>query len=318
MQGVFLDLDTLDRGDLDLSPLHDSLPGAVFHPYTDNAQALERIGDAEIVLLNKVRLDADAIARAPELRCICLAATGTDNVDLEAARARGVAVYNVRDYGSQSVGEHVFALLLALVRRLPDYHAAVGAGRWSQSRLPFLLDFPIGELRGKRLAIVGHGVLGRAVERIAGCFGMEVIVAERRGAAPREGRVAFEEALEAADALSLHCPLTPETRHLIGAAEIDLLGPQALLVNTARGGLVDSHALADALREGRLGGAGLDVLDAEPPPADHPLLAGDLPNLVVTPHVAWASLRARQNVVQQMADNLNAFLRGDAHPNRVV
>jgi glycerate dehydrogenase len=318
MQGVFLDLDTLDCGDLDLSSLRELLPGATFHPYTDDEQALERIGEAEIVLLNKVQLTAEVIRRAPKLRCICLAATGTDNVDLEAAKNRGVPVYNVRDYGSQSVGEHVIALMLALVRGLTDYHSAVRAGQWSQSRMPFLLDFPIGELYGKRLAIVGHGVLGSTVARMAECFGMEVIVAERRGTSPREGRVAFEEALATADVLSLHCPLTPDTRELIGAAEIDLLGPEALLINTARGGLVDSQALADALRDGRLGGAGLDVLDAEPPPADHPLLDAGIPNLIVTPHVAWASLRARQTVVQQMADALGTFLRGEDHPHRVV
>ncbi|MEJ2481087.1 MAG: NAD(P)-dependent oxidoreductase, partial [Acidihalobacter sp.] len=236
MQGVFLDLDTLDCGDLDLSPLHELLPGAVFHPYTDDEQALERIGDAEIVLLNKVQLTEEVIRRAPALRCIGMAATGTDNVDLEAAKARGVPVYNVRDYGSQSVGEHAISLMLALVRRLSDYHLAVRAGQWSQSRMPFLLDYPIGELYGKRLAIVGHGVLGSTVGRMAECFGMEVMIAERRGVAPREGRVAFEEALKAADVLSLHCPLTPETSNLIGPAEIDLLGPDALLINTARGG----------------------------------------------------------------------------------
>jgi glycerate dehydrogenase len=318
MQGVFLDLDTLDCGDLDLSPLHELLPGAVFHPYTDDEQALERIGDAEIVLLNKVQLTEEVIRRAPALRCIGMAATGTDNVDLEAAKARGVPVYNVRDYGSQSVGEHAISLMLALVRRLSDYHLAVRAGQWSQSRMPFLLDYPIGELYGKRLAIVGHGVLGSTVGRMAECFGMEVMIAERRGVAPREGRVAFEEALKAADVLSLHCPLTPETSNLIGPAEIDLLGPDALLINTARGGLVDAQALAHALREGRLGGAGLDVLDSEPPPADHPLLENDIPNLIVTPHVAWASLRARQTVVRQMASALKAFLNGEDHPHRVV
>ena len=318
MQGVFLDLDTLDCGDLDLSPLHELLPGAVFHPYTDDEQALERVGDAEVVLLNKVQLTEEVIRRAPELRCICMAATGTDNVDLGAAKARGVPVYNVRDYGSQSVGEHAISLMLALVRRLADYHLAVRAGQWSQSRMPFLLDYPIGELYGKRLAIVGHGVLGSTVGRMAECFGMEVVIAERRGIAPREGRVAFDEALKVADVLSLHCPLTPETRNLIGPAEIDLLGPDALLINTARGGLVDAQALAHALREGRLGGAGLDVLDSEPPPADHPLLESGIPNLIVTPHVAWASLRARQTVVRQMASALKAFLNGEDHPHRVV
>ncbi|APZ43462.1 D-2-hydroxyacid dehydrogenase [Acidihalobacter ferrooxydans] len=318
MHAVFLDLDTVDRGDLDLASLRAQIPDAVFHPYTDDADALARIGHAEIVLLNKVRIDAAVFDHAPSLRCICMAATGTDNVDLAAAEAHGVAVYNVRDYGSQSVGEHVFALLLGLVRKLPDYHHAVQAGHWSESRLPFLLDFPIGELYGKRLAIVGHGVLGTTVARMADCFGMEVIVAERRGVAPRAGRVSFEAALEAADVLSLHCPLTPQTRNLIGTAELDLLGPDGLLINTARGGLVDAQALADALRSGRLGGAGLDVLDAEPPPANNPLLAGDIPNLIITPHVAWASRRARQTVIEQMAAALKAFLHGAEHPNRVV
>lgn len=318
MQGVFLDLDTLASGDLDLSPLEELLPDTKFHPYTDDDQALERIGDAEIVLLNKVHLSAQVIERAPRLRCICLAATGTDNVDLVAAKARGVAVYNARDYGSQSVGEHTLAMMLALVRRLPEYRDSVRAGQWSQSHMPFLLDYPIGELYGKCLAIIGHGVLGGTVARMAECFGMRVIIAERRGRAVRAGRVAFEEALKAADVLSLHCPLTPETHHLIGAREIDLLGKDALLINTARGALVEAHALAAALQAGRLGGAGVDVLDSEPPPTDHPLLDPSIPNLIVTPHVAWASLRARQTVVGQMADAVGAFLRGKDHRHRVV
>ncbi|AOU98111.1 glycerate dehydrogenase [Acidihalobacter yilgarnensis] len=318
MRGAFLDLDTLDNGDLDRTPLHEAVEDWTFHAQTAGNEVAAHIGDAEVLITNKVMVDSEALQTAPRLKLICVAATGTNNVDLEAAARRGIVVCNVRDYGTASVAEHTIALMLALIRHLPEYARAVEQGQWTQARSFSLYDFfPVGELNGRTLGIVGHGVLGGAVARIAECMGMRVLISERRGAEPRPGRTAFDSVLNQADILSLHCPLTPETAHLIGAGELDRLGPEAILINTARGGLVDSHALATALREGRLGGAGLDVLDQEPPPSDHPLLATDISNLIVTPHVAWASRNARQRLVDEMAQNIRAFQAGKPR-NRVA
>lgn len=318
MRGVCLDIDTLDNGDLDRNPLHEAVSHWTYHAQTSADQLSEHIGSAEVLVTNKVLVDAPALAAASSLKLICVAATGTNNVDLEAARKRGIVVCNVRDYGTASVAEHTIGLMLALVRHLPDYARAVAEGAWTRAHGFSLYDFfPIGELNGRTLGIVGHGVLGAAVGRIAEGFGMRVLIAERRGQAPRHGRTEFTEVLDQADVLSLHCPLTPETRHLIGAEEIERLGPTGILINTARGGLVDSQALADALRADRLAAAGLDVLDEEPPPADHPLLSPDVPNLIVTPHVAWASGTARQRLIDEMALNMRAYLAGTPR-NRVA
>lgn len=318
MRGVFLDMDTLDNGDLDRTPLNETVTDWIFHAQTAADEVTAHIGDAEVLITNKVMVDGAALRQAAHLKLICVAATGTNNVDLDAASSQGIVVCNVRDYGTASVAEHTIALMLALIRHLPEYARAVERGAWTSARSFSLYDyFPVGELNGRTLGIVGHGVLGGAVARIADCMGMRVLLSERSGATPRPGRVAFETVLDEADVLSLHCPLTPETAGLIGAAELDRLGPTAMLINTARGGLIDSQALAAALREGRLGAAGLDVLDREPPPADHPLLADDIPNLIITPHVAWASRTARQRLVDEMALNIRAFLAGTPR-NRVA
>ncbi len=316
MQGVFLDEASLGRGDLDYGPLEAVVAQWRFHDATDPSEVAGRIADAEVVITNKVALDASNLAGAGRLRLICIAATGTDHVDLAAAARRGIAVCNVPGYATPSVVEHVFLLILALMRNLPAYQRTVAAGRWQASRQFCLLDHPIAELSGKVLGIVGFGTLGRAVARVGEAFGMRVLVAARPGAAVPPGRLSLEDLLPRVDVLSLHCPLADNTRGLIGARELARMKPGAVLVNTARGGVVDEQALAAALRSGHLGGAGVDTLSREPPPPDHPLLAGDVPRLIVTPHIAWASREARQRLVVEMAENIRAFRAGRSR-NRV-
>jgi glycerate dehydrogenase len=316
MQIVFLDRSTFAR---DVRFALDRLPGCAWRDYPVSAadQVVERTRDAEVVLTNKVRIDAEALAQLPQLRLVCATATGVDNIDTAAARKRGVGVCNVRGYATSTVPEHVFALTLALRRNLQRYHQAARDGTWSRSPIFCLHDYPIGDLAGSTLAIVGGGALGQATARLGECFGMQVLTAERRGAPLRSGRVPFEQALREADVLSLHLPLTGDTRHLVGRQELAAMKRGAILINTARGALVDPHALLEALASGPLGGAGIDVLDTEPPPADHPLLAANLPHLIVTPHVAWASLQAQQRLADEVIENIAAFLRGESR-NRVV
>ena len=317
MRGVFLDRDALDNGDIDITPLAETLPDWVFHGLTRDVDVGERIAEAEVVISNKAMLDSAALARAPKLRLICIAATGTNNVDLAAAQRRGIEVCNVRSYATASVVEHVFALILSLRRQLPAYRDTVRAGHWQRSPQFAMLDFPIAELHGSTLGIVGYGELGRAVARVGEAFGMRILVAARAGGSAENGRLPLRVLLQQVDVLSLHLPLNPRTTDLIGAEELALMKSAALLINTARGGIVDEPALAEALRAGRLGGAGDDVLSSEPPVAGNPLLAPDIPNLIVTPHIAWASREARQRLVQEIAANIRAFLAGEIR-NRVV
>jgi len=316
MHGVVLDADSLGP-DLDLARLRGQLDHWDWHGQTAPEQTANRIREADVVITNKVVLDADAFAAAPHLQLVCVAATGINNIDLDAAREHGVTVCNATGYGTPSVVQHTFALILALATRLPDYQAAVRAGEWSRSPFFCLLDFPITELAGKTLGVIGYGTLGQGVASIARAFGMQVRVAARPGATriPVD-RVAVEDLLEQADVLTLHCPLTDATRGLIGRAELERMKPDALLVNTARGGIVDEAALADALRAGAIGGAGMDVLTQEPPRDGNPLLADDIPNLIVTPHSAWGSHAARQRLVEQVADHIADFRAG--RPGNVV
>jgi glycerate dehydrogenase len=335
MRGVFLDLQTVDCNDLDLEPLLETLPEWDFHPLTDPVDVTERIAEAEVVVLNKVVLTAAHIAAAPRLQLICTAATGTNNIDLTAATQRGIPVCNARDYATDSVVQHVFAMLLTLVTRMDDYRRDIALGRWQQSAQFCLLDHPIRTVAGMRMGIVGSGALGQATARVATAMGMHVefaaslrpttnaAVADRTllqsaplPTSPSSARRSLDELLPSLDVLSLHCPLTPETQRLMDATRLARLPQGSFLLNTARGGLVDAQALADSLRSGHLGGAGIDVLDTEPPPPDHPLLAGDIPNLVLTPHTAWAARSARQNVLGEIRANLLAYLAST--PRNVV
>ena len=313
---VFLDHSSLDLGDLDLSALSDCFERFDVHAATAPEQVVERLHGANVVISNKVVLDAATLKACPDLKLILVAATGTNNVDLQAARAQGIVVSNCQGYGTPSVAQHTLALLLALATRLPDYQQAVAAGKWGQAKQFCLLDFPIVELEGKTLGLLGHGELGSAVGRLAEAFGMRVLLGQLPGRPPREDRLSLDELLPQVDALTLHCPLNDNTRHMIGAAQLARLKPGAFIVNTARGGLIDEQALADALRRGHLGGAATDVLSVEPPVNGNPLLAADIPRLIVTPHSAWGAVEARQRIVGQLSENARAFLAGS--PRRVV
>ena len=318
MKAVFLDYATVSfRGDLDPSPLARALPGVEIRDHTQQQDVAATIAGREVVMLNKLRLTREIIESTPTLRLVALTATGTNNVDLEAARERGIAVCNLRDYCTASVVQHVYATLLALTQRLREYDALVRSGAWQRGEQFCLLDYPIRELTGRTLGIVGYGALGRGVAHAAAAFGMQVVIANRPGGDRVPGRVDLADLLPRADVLSLHCPLTPATTGMIGARELASMKPDALLVNTARGALVDAAALADALRAGRLGGAAIDVLEVEPPEHGNPLLAGDIPNLIVTPHVAWAAREARQRCLDELAANVEDFRRG-GHRGRVV
>jgi glycerate dehydrogenase len=254
-------------------------------------------------------VDAATMVANPGLKFIVLAATGSDNVDLQTAQQRSIAVANIRDYCTPAVVQHVFALILALTRQLKGYQTVVSAGAWQRSNTFALFDFPIRELTGKTLGIVGYGSLGRGVADVGRAFGMEVLIAARPGA-PAENRIALDALLEQADVLSLHCPLTDSNRHMIGKSELASMKPDALLINTARGALIDSAALVEALRSGGIGGAGLDVLATEPPSDEEPLLAADIPNLILTPHIAWTASESRQRTLDQVAENVKDFLGG--------
>ena len=311
MRAVFLDYATVShRDDLDPSRLLRALPELEFRPQTAQPGVTPAIAGAGAVLVNKLRIGREAIAATPTLKLIALAATGTNNVDLDAARERGVAVCNLRDYCTASVVQHVMGTLLLLTHRLREYDALVRSGAWPKGEQFCLLEYPIRELCGRRFGIVGYGTLGRAVGRAAQAFGMELAIANRPGGAREPGRVNIAEMLPTVDVLSLHCPLTPATAGLIGASQLASMKPDAVLINTARGALVDGAALAAALRAGRLGGAAIDVLPQEPPVDGDPLLAPDIPNLIVTPHVAWGAREARQRCIDEMAANVEEFLRG--------
>ena len=309
-RAVFLDLATLDLGDLDLSPLHAAFAELQLHEQSSPEQLIERLRGARVAIVNKVPLDAATLAACPDLKLVLIAATGTNNVDLTAARALGICVSNCQAYGTQAVAQHTLMLLLALAGSLPEYQQSISAGHWQQAKQFCLLDYPIIELEGKTLGLLGHGELGSAVARLAQAFGMRVLLGQLPGRPVRAERLALAELLPQVDVLSLHCPLNEQTQHLIGAAELALLKPSAFLLNTARGGLVDEQALANALRRGQLGGAAFDVLSTEPPRADNPLLAGDIPRLIITPHCAWGSREARQRMVLQLVENAGGYFAG--------
>ncbi len=316
MKAVFLDYSTMGP-DLDLQPLQALFPDMDVFDETPRDLVADRIQDAEFVFANKMYLTPELLRRAGKLRFIGLTATGVDRVNLDAAGQHGIAVCNIRDYCTESVVEHVFGMLLMLTRNLEPYSSALRAGHWQSADDFCVLAYPIRELAAMTLGIVGHGALGQGVANVARAFGMEVLVAARRDGAVTEGRVSFDELLQRADVISLHCPLNDETNNLFDADTISVMKPGAILINTARGGLVDSQALADALRSGHLGGAAIDVLPKEPPRDGNPLLDYAGSNLIITPHVAWGSREARQNSIDELAANVVAFLAGEER-NRVV
>jgi len=317
MRAAFLDYETVSSGDLDTASLERAAPEIRFYSTTTEAQLAGRIANAQILLVNHINLTRARLDEARKLELIAVAGTGTDGVDLGAAQERGIAVCNVRGYCTASVVQHAWALILSLTQHLAQYARLATDGSWVANEQYAMLAHPIRELSGRVLGIVGWGTLGRGVAAVGEAFGMRSIACNRPGAPPERGRVSLDELLATADIVSLHCPSTPATRGLIGARELGLMKADALLINTARGALVDSAALAHALRAGRLGGAGIDVLPQEPPIDGDPLLALDIPNLIVTPHVAWAAREARQRCIDEMAANIADFRRG-GRQGRVV
>jgi glycerate dehydrogenase len=281
------------------------------YPATQQGEVAERLAGATIAITNKVPVRAADIARLPDLKMIAVAATGTDNVDLAACRERGIVVSNIRNYSLVSVPEHVFTLILALRRNLRAYCADVDAGLWQKSSTFCLFNHPVGDLAGSKLGIVGYGALGHKVAQLGRAFGMQVCVATRTPVADADvTNLTLDELLRTCDVVSLHLPLNDQTRSMIGTRELEMMKPAALLINTARGGLVDEAALAQALTNGVIGGAGFDVLSKEPPAPENPLLGIRLPNFILTPHMAWASTGAMQTLADMLADNIEAFVAG--------
>ena len=309
MKAVFLDCESLDKNDLDFSALREVFTASDLYPSTLATQVLERVQHADVVITNKVVLDAETLKQCLSLKLILISATGTNNVDLAQAKAQGITVCNCQGYGTSAVAQHTLMLMLTLATSVIQYDHAVKQGEWNKSPIFCLLDFPIVELAGKTLGILGYGELGQAVAKLAEAFGMKIIV----GALPNrstENRVALSELLPQVDFLSLHCPLTEETRDLIDNKAIEKMKPSAFLINCARGGIVNEHDLATALRTGKIAGAATDVLSVEPPKEGNVLLANNIPNLIITPHSAWGSVDARQRIVQQLTENASAFQQG--------
>lgn len=307
MRAVFLDFGSVTRGDMDCAALEHAISPWRFHHNSSEAEVPGRIRHAEVIVSNKVFIGREAIHAAERLRLICVAATGYNNVDLVAAAERRIPVCNVRGYATPSVAQHVFMLMLNLARHFVDYQTLVKNGGWQASTFFCPLDFGIQELSGKQLGIIGFGELGKAVAQIAHAFGMQVLVADHKNQPPRPGRTAFDEVLRQADFITLHCPLSQDTQQLMGRREFELMKPSAYLINTARGGLINEADLLECLNSGRIAGAAIDVIQGEPPQQDNSILRQQPGNLIVTPHIAWASRESRQRLLDQLAGNISNF-----------
>lgn len=312
MNGVILDADSLGPG-VDLGPITTQLTRWSTHPATQKEDLVKRIEHADVVLTNKVMLSREVLGHAKQLKHISVMATGTNNIDLAAASEQGISVSNAVGYATPSVSQHVLTLLLNLVTNMPRYLRDTQTGQWQKSPVFCRLDHPIIELSGKTLGIIGLGELGQAVGELAQAFGMTVIAASAQANPSSKqthsniARCDLPTLLRRADVVSLHCPLTAATENLINAASLAAMKPSAFLINTARGALVDSQALLEALEAGDIAGAALDVLAIEPPTLQELLLQAHRPNLLITPHNAWGALESRQRLIQQMADNIQGF-----------
>jgi glycerate dehydrogenase len=314
-------LDAATYGDISLQRFIDQW-ACTIHQVTSPSETCQRLMGQSVAVTNKVGIHRAVFssAEANELKLIVVAATGTDIIDREAAQEFGVRICNVPGYATQSVAQFTLALILELATRAARYGAAVRSDAWQKSPIFTLLDFPSIELTGKKLGIIGYGNIGRAVAGMARGFGLEVLIAARPGATGPipPGRLPLEQLFRQADVITLHCPLTPETRNLINAETLSLMKPTALLINTARGGLIDETALIRSLREKRLAAAALDVISEEPPGADHAIIqtAKELDNLLVTPHTAWSAREARERLLGEVANNISAFFEGE--PRNIV
>ena len=308
-----LQIVVLDRDTLVNRPFEFDFPHTLSSYGTTEAhETLARIRGADIVITNKVVISTQAFAENPQLKLVAVTATGVNNVDVEAAKQNGTAVCNIRAYGNESVAEHAFMMMITLMRNLPAYQRDVAAGLWENSPFFCHLGAPMRDLNGKTLAIFGRGNIGKTLATYAQAFKMNVVFAEHKHAqSVRNGYVSFDEAIRSADVVSLNCPLTPQTANMIGEAELQQMKPGAILINCGRGGLVDEAALVAALKYGQIGGAGFDVLTQEPPRDGNPLLKARLPNLIVTPHIAWASQEAANRLFDILLDNINRFVAGN-------
>ena len=311
MHAVFLDYKTVDANDLDLGSIKELLPEMVVHPFSNEAEVLERIESAEVAIANKVVFDAEVFARASKLKLICVTATGTNNIDLEAATRSGVVVCNIRDYCTDSVVQHVLLSILTLMHSFKDYSDSIESGDWQDGKSFSLLQHPIAELSGKSIGILGYGVLGQGVARAAATLGLNVLICESfaKEKKPDEDleRISFEAFLTESDIISLHCPLTDNTEGLFDDNAFKKMKTSAILINTARGGLINDHALIKAIEDKVIAGAAIDVLNQEPPDSDHPLMQKQYSNLIITPHIAWAAREARQRALDRIAENIKAF-----------
>ena len=320
MHAVFLDYKTVDANDLDLGSIKELLPEMVVHPFSNEAEVLERIEGAEVAIANKVVFDAEVFARASKLKLICVTATGTNNIDLEAATRSGVVVCNIRDYCTDSVVQHVLLSILTLMHSFKDYSDSIESGDWQDGKSFSLLQHPIAELSGKSIGILGYGVLGQGVARAAATLGLNVLVCESfaKDKKPDEDleRISFEAFLTESDIISLHCPLTDNTEGVFDDNAFKKMKTSAILINTARGGLINDHALIKAIEDKAIAGAAIDVLNQEPPDSDHPLMQKQYSNLIITPHIAWAAREARQRALDRIAENIKAF-QNDAPINVV-
>lgn len=316
MNIVVLDGYTLNPGDLNWDELQALGPGEIFDR-TPPGEVAARAAQAEIVITNKAILHRAQIEALPKLKYIGVTATGYNVVDIDAAKERGIVVCNVPLYGTRSVAQHTVALLLELTQHVGHHAQSVRDGRWVRSQDWCYWDKPLIELDGLTMGIVGYGRIGQATARLAEAFGMKVLTTPSSSGKPREpqvGVVSLDQLFSESDVVSLHCPLTPETKHLVNAPRLARMKPTAFLLNTSRGPLIDEAALADALNTGRIAAAALDVLSAEPPPADNPLLMAK--NCLITPHNAWAMRAARARLMKTSVDNVRAFLAGQ--PQNVV
>jgi glycerate dehydrogenase len=317
MNLVFLDASTLDRGDIDFTALRNE-GNLSLHATTTPDETIKRASEAEVIISNKVPVTAEVLDAAPRLKLVVSAATGVNQIDLEACKARKIAVANVAGYSTESVAQHTFSLILELATKTTTYASSVGRD-WPTSPIFTRLDHPLFELAGKTIGIVGLGTIGRAVARISDAFKMKVIAYARDGSSIEDSvpRLSGPDFFSQCDIITLHCPLTPETENFINASRLASMKPGALLINTSRGPLIDEGSLIESLKSGHLGGAGLDVLAVEPPPSDHPLLAGDIPNLLITPHTAWSTREARTRLLEGITENIRSYKSG-GKLNRIV
>lgn len=316
LKAVLLDSATLSVEAADYAPLLNLFSQCQSYSYTDASDVISRLQDAQVAICNKVIIDQTVLDACPELKLILVLATGTNNVDLITAKAKGITVCNCQGYSTDPVTQHTMMLILALAGNLISYNQAIEHGLWQKSQSFCLMTYPMYELAGKTLGIIGYGTIGKSVARAAQALGMNVLIGQVPQRPIRHDSIELSELLPQVDVLSLHCPLTEDTRNLITEKELRLMKSNAFLINTARGGIVNEHDLANVLRSGHLAGAALDSLTVEPPKQGNPLLEPDVPRLLITPHCAWATTEAQLRIIKQTIENTQAFLSGS--PIRVV